>query len=249
MLNLIYCELLKLKRSKMLPLSMIGALATPIMMLLEALQTHFEYPERIFTLSDIYDSSLLYVMLLMNMMVYVAITAYLFSREYTEKTLKTILPAPVSRTKFIVGKFYTLFLWIIMLTVVTWTGILVLSALYHSIFGLEGFDITIALQWLLKLLLGGVLMFLTISPFAFLAERTKGLAAPMIIAAVMVMGSAALCNQKIGALYPWTATYFLIKGKMASTGYSIPLTISIIILVSAIGYFATFAYFKKEDLK
>jgi bacitracin transport system permease protein len=75
------------------------------MMLVEALQSHFEHPEKVFTLSNIYDSSLLYVMLLMNMMVYVAITAYLFSREYAEKTLKMILPSPVSRIDFIIGKF------------------------------------------------------------------------------------------------------------------------------------------------
>jgi len=249
LLDLIYCELLKLKRSKMLPLSILGALATPIMMALEALQTHFKYPERIFTLNDIYDNSLLYAMLLMNIMVFAAITAYLFSREYTENTLKTILPVPIPRAGLVIGKFLTLFLWSIMLTIVTWTGSLILSGIYHVIFGLSGFYITIALQWLLKLLLGGVLMFLTISPYAFLAERSKGLVVPMITSAVMVMGSAALCNQDFGALYPWTATYFLVKGRMESTGYPISLAIAIIILVSVMGFYATFHYFKKEDLK
>lgn len=233
----------------MLPLSIIGSLVTPIMIFLEALQAHSTHPERIFTLSDIYDNSLLYMMLLMNMMVYVAITAYLFSREYTEKTLKTILPVPVPRTKLVIGKFLTLLLWIIVLTIVTWTAILIFSGIYHYIFGMNGFYMTVALQWLLRLLLGGVLMFLTISHFAFLAERTKGLAAPMITSAVMVMGSAALCNQNLGALYPWTATYFLIKGEIESTGYPISLAIAIIILVSVTGFYATFHYFKKEDLK
>lgn len=249
MLNIIYCELLKLKRSKMLPLSILGALATPVLMTVEALQTHFEHPDRIFTLNDIYDNSLLYAMLLMNIMVYVAITAYLFSREYTENTLKTILPAPISRTKLVIGKFLTLFLWSTILTIVTWAGGLTLSWIYHLIFGLSGFYMTVALQWLLKLLLGGVLMFLTISPFAFLAERSKGLVAPMIVSAVMVMGNVALSNQDFGAIYPWTATYFLIKGKTESTGYPILLSIGIIILVSVIGFYMTFHYFIKEDLK
>lgn len=233
----------------MLPLSIIGVLATPFMMLLEALQTHFKHPERIFTLSDIYDNSILYMMLLMNFMVYVTIAAYLFSREYTEKTLKTILPIPVSRSKLVLGKFLILLLWSIMLTAVTWTGILVLSGIYHAIFGMNGFYITTALKWLFKMLLGGVLMFLTISPFAYLAEKTKGLVAPMIISAVIVMGSVALCNQDYGALYPWTATYFLIMDKIKSTGYPISLAVGIITLISVIGFFATFLYFKKEDLQ
>ena len=249
MLNLIYCELLKLKRSKMLPLSILGSLATPIMMLFEALQTHFEHPEKIFTLSDIYENSLLYVMLLMNMLVYVAITSYLFSREYTEKTLKTILPVPVSRNKLVAVKFITLLIWIIMLSLVSWLGSLVLSAAYHLVFGLDGFYFAASLEWLMKFLLSGILMFITVSPFAFLAEKAKGLVAPMIISAVMVMGNVALCNQDIGALYPWTATFFLLKGKTENMGYPILLSIGIILFVSVVGFYATFHYFKKEDLK
>ena len=127
MLNLVHCELLKLKRSKMVLISILGVLSTPCLMFAEALQNHFRHPERIITLSDIYSNSLMYVMLLTNMVIYVAIIAYLFSREYSEHTLKTILPIPISRTRLLIVKFFTLFLWIIMLTGVTWIGIFILS--------------------------------------------------------------------------------------------------------------------------
>jgi hypothetical protein len=50
-------------------------------------------------------------------------------------------------------------------------------------------------------------------------------------------------------LYPWTATYFLVQGKLQSTGYPTLLSVSIIILVSAVGFLMTFHHFKKEDLK
>ena len=69
MLNLISCELLKLKRSKMVLISVAGVLSTPLLMLIEALQTHFDKPEIIFTLSDIYSDSVLYIMLLVNIMI------------------------------------------------------------------------------------------------------------------------------------------------------------------------------------
>lgn len=59
--------------SKMVLISILGVMATPCLMFVEALQTHFKYPERIFTLNDIYDNSLLYMMLLVNIMIYVAI--------------------------------------------------------------------------------------------------------------------------------------------------------------------------------
>lgn len=249
MLNLISCELIKLKRSNMVPISVIGILSTPFLILIEALQTHFKQPELIFTLSDMYSNSMLYIMLLSNIMIYVAITAYLFSREYTENTLKTILPIPVSRTKFMVAKFGALFLWIVLLTFVTWVGILILSGLYHAVFYLEEFSLLVAIKWLPKFIFGSTLMFFTISPFVFIAMKTKGFVAPVIASAVIVMGNAALSNQDLGALYPWTATFFLVDGCMESTGYPISWAIGIIILVSVIGFFMTFRYFKKEDLK
>lgn len=233
----------------MVLISILGVMATPCMMLIDALQTHFEHPELNFTLANIYRDSLLYVMLLINMMIYVAITAYLFSREYTENSLKTILPVPVSRVTFITGKFIVLFLWILMLTIITWVGIFSLSGLYHAVIGMNGFYFSVAIKWLFRFLMGNTLLFLTISPFAFIAEKTKGLVAPMIVSAVIVMGSAALSNQKIGALYPWTATFLFIEGSIQSTDYPVLLAAGIIVLVSIIGFLATFQHFKKEDLK
>ena len=205
MLNLISCELLKLKRSKMVLISVAGVLSTPLLMLMEALQTHFDKPEIIFTLSDIYSDSVLYIMLLVNIMIYVAI--------------------------------------------VTWAGIFIVCGLYDAVFTLEGYSLLVAIVWLPKFLFGSILMFLTVSPFVFVAMKTKGFVAPMIGSAVIVMGSAALSNQEWGALYPWTATYFLVQGKLQSTGYPTLLSVSIIILVSAVGFLMTFHHFKKEDLK
>lgn len=249
MLNLISCELSKLKRSKMVLISMAGVLSTPLLMLIQVLQTHFDKPDIAFTLADVYSDSVLYTMLLANMMVYVAIAAFLFSREYSESTLKTILPIPLSRTRLLIGKFFTLLLWIMILTFVTWLGIFIVCGLYHSVFTLSGYSLLVAIGWLPKFLIGGVLMFLTASPFAFIVLKTKGFVAPMIGSAVIVMGSATLSNQAWGALYPWTATYFLVQGKVPSTGYPLLLSVVIILLVSAIGFFMTFHHFKKEDLK
>lgn len=249
MLNLIYCELLKLKRSKILIISIMGVMATPCMMLAETLQTHFEHPELAVTLTNIYSDSLLYIMILINMIIYVTITSYLFSREYTENSIKTILPIPVSRMAFITGKFIVLYLWSVMLTLVTWTGILIFSGLYHAVIGMDGFLFTVIIEWLCKFLMGNTLLYLTITPFAFIAEKTKGMVAPMIASAVIVMGSAAILNHDIGALYPWTATCLIMEGRIQSTGYPDFLVSGIIVVVSVVGFLITFQHFKKEDIK
>jgi len=249
LLNIISCEMKKLKNSKIIILCIIGAFAVPAMMLIEAIQTHFEHPERIFTLGDIYDNSLLYAMLLMNMMICVAITSYIFSREYLDNTLKTVLPIPVSRVNLLIGKYIVTLLLTLLINIITWAGILLFSGIYHSIFTISEFSFNVALQWLVKFLYSGILMFITVSPFSYLSMKTKGFVAPMVISAAVVMGSAALTNQPLGALYPWTATFFLIKGTLASKGYPIILSIIIILLISLFGFIATFKYFCNEDLK
>ena len=245
----IYCEWLKLKRSKIVLFSAVSVCTTPFMLFIEALQTHFEHPEQSFTLAEIYSNGLLYGMLLINMMIYVAITAYLFSREYTERTLKTILPIPISRSSFLTSKFLVQFIWIMILMGITWMGIFLLFELYHIMIGLDGFQITIAFVWLIKMLLGGIFMFITLSPFAYLSLKSKGIVVPVIVSAVIVMGNAALSNQNLGALYPWTGTYFIMMKKTLSTNNPIWLSLTIIILIAMIGFICTYTYFKKEDLK
>lgn len=249
MVDLIYCELLKLKRSKMLPISILGALAAPAMLLVECLQTHFEHPEKIFTLADIYDSLLLYTTILMNLLVYIIIAAYLFSREYTEKTLKNILTIPVAKTSFLTSKFCILFVWMMALSVISWGSAFLFAFLYHAVFGMAEFYFHTALLNLGKILAGTILMFFTITPFTFLAEKTKSLVVPMIISAAVIMGNAALSNQDLGALFPFTSVFFLISGRLADTGYPLWLPVSIIVLVSILGFAATYIYFQREDIK
>lgn len=249
MLNLLYCELLKLQHSKMMPISILGAVAVPFMLLVEELQMHAEHPEERILLDQVYANSVLYMLLLANMMVSVAIASYLFSREYAENTWKTILPLPISRTKVLAGKFCTLFIWDFFLTLVSWLSILIFTGICHLTFGMAEYSLFTALKWVPKYFLLTVFMFGTTSPFVYIAQKTKGFVAPMIASAVIVLGSAALCNQNWGALYPWTASVLILQGRVESTGYPIWLSITILMLVSGMGFLFTFLYFKKEDLK
>ena len=74
-----------------------------------------------------------------------------------------------------------------MLTLVTWAGIFIVCGLYDAVFTLEGYSLLVAIVWLPKFLFGSILMFLTVSPFVFVAMKTKGFVAPMIGSAVIVM--------------------------------------------------------------
>ena len=70
----------------------------------------------------------------------------------------------------------------------------------------------------------------------------------MIVSAVAVLGSAALSNQEVGALYPYTINLFIIQGKLTSIGYSIMLSLLIVLVLSILGFLITYIYFEREDL-
>ena len=125
----------------MIPISILGAVAVPFMLLVEVVQTHAEHPEQKILLDLVYANSVLYMLVLANMMVSVAIASYLFSREYAENTWKTILPLPISRTKVLVGKFCTLFIWDFFLTLVSWLSILIFTGICHLTFGMAEYSL------------------------------------------------------------------------------------------------------------
>ena len=249
MFDLIVCEFAKLKRSKMLLISFLGALVTPCMEFIEALRMHHSYPEKVFGIGDLYSSCLLYNMLLFGMVVYVVIGSYLFSREYTENTLKSILTIPVSKRTFLASKFVMFFIWIMALTLITWASMLVFTAIFVALYHSMPLDILVAWQYLGKMLLGGILMFVTLSPFIFLTLWTKQVVVPVIAATAFVMANAALSNESLGALFPWTATFLMVSERFADTGYSFGLSAGLIILVSVLGFGISGWYFVNEDVK
>ncbi|RBQ24359.1 hypothetical protein ALNOE001_02870 [Candidatus Methanobinarius endosymbioticus] len=125
---------------------------------------------------------------------------------------------------------------------------LVLAGIYHFSFGIVGFTSTIAIEFLIKMIIGGILMFLIISPFFSISVLTKGIITPIIAATIFVMGNVGLVNESIGALYPWTSIYLLLNGGTYQTGYSCLLYISLILIVSIIGFIASILYFKNKDI-
>ncbi|WP_409200436.1 ABC transporter permease [Methanobrevibacter sp. DSM 116169] len=248
MLNIINTEFLKLKRSKMLILLLLGSLVTPSMMIVDAIKIHYSNPNGIITLSALFDSNLMYSMLLFGLIVCVLVGTYLFTREYKENTIKNIIPIPVSKISFIISKLIMLLILVMSFMLISWTYTVIFSTLFNIMYGLNNFSIIVMIEYLVQMILGGILLFLTITPFFFIGIWTKGIIVPTIAATTVAMGNAGLTNESIGALFPWTASFLLINGRLSETGYSELLVISIIGFISIFGFIASILYFQKEDI-
>lgn len=104
MLNIIYCELLKLKKSYIIPVAVIGGMFMSILMVLaslvfkESVETFEQYSSNL----EIPNTLLLYTIL------FSLVAGYVFSREFSDKTSSVVYAYPVSRTKIFISKLITI---------------------------------------------------------------------------------------------------------------------------------------------
>ncbi|WP_442600580.1 ABC transporter permease [Paenibacillus sp. KN14-4R] len=243
MVNLLYCEILKLKRSKMFLISILGSIVAPLMCFVGSIKAKLDDPGKIITYDNMFSETNLYTLLVFGIVVYGVIVAYLFCREYTEKTLKSMLTIPVSKVKFMLGKFIMLFGWIILLTLLSW----VLTLFLCLVGPIEGGGSALVADYLIQFLLGGTFMFLALTPFVFLTLWLKNIVPPIIAAATITMVNAAISNKDISALFPWTAVYNIATGGTIPD-YPLAYSYLIVIAVSVIGFMASLIYFKKTDV-
>jgi len=231
-------------------ISFLGALVTPLLMFVNHVGTHFRRPGVVFNMASFYDDTLLFTMLLIGPIVYAVVVAYLFSREYTENTLKTILTVPVKKQTFIISKFVMLFVWILFLSLISWMSISILAVLFHTMFGLTEVGIGIAFNYLGRIMIGGSFMFFLMTPFAFLAIWSKNFVVPLISSAVVMTLNMLLMNTSFNAIYPWTAPmHFVLSNELLEqSSYPYPIMIGSIALISVLGFVLSIAYFQREDV-
>jgi len=230
----------------MLLISLLGAVVTPLMIFVDVIKLRMDNSGKMITYYGVFEDTNMYLMLLFGMIVYTLIGAYLFSREYTENTLKTILTVPVSKTVFIAAKFLMLLIWILGLTAVSW-----FCTLFFAVIGkVADFSMTIIIKTIYEYFFGAILVYLVILPFIFIAIKTKNLVTPIIVVTAVAMGSAAVINEPEAALYPWAATNLLVTDTLVKrTSHSIWPSVIMITVLAAVGLIASLIYFNKHDVK
>lgn len=244
MVNLVYAELLKLKRAKMFLVSLIGAAAAPIMIFIGFLDMKAKRPDEPALFSEAFSEVNLYVLLLIGTLLYGVITAYLYHREYAEDTLKNLLTIPVSRVSLIVSKLILLFLWILTLTFVAWG----LTLFFGLIGQFEGLSSTVLLESLKQFMLGGCLLFLLSTPTIFVTFLFKNYVPTIIFTSMITMANVALANREYKVLFPWSAAHTIVTNGFVPE-FPPYYSYMAILITSIVGLAATIIYFKKADIQ
>ena len=239
MLTFIKMEFLKLKRSNIFLLSLMGAVLPPLLMFIAV----FAFDEgstfdMLFTNVNMYMSALFAIMLFSIMI------SYLFGREYNEHTLKTMMTIPISRGKFLISKYVMFLVWILILTVVTSLS----SLVFGFIAGLEGFTLKLFIDSFAQLLFANVLLFLTFSPFVFISLLITNMVPAMVGGAGLTLVNMLIYGQNWAPYVPWVCPYLIASGEIAEYATSPTVSYGVILVTFLIGLAISYIYFTKTDL-
>lgn len=239
MLTFIEMEFLKLKRSNIFLLSIMGAILPPLLMFIAT----FAFDETQ-TFEMLFSSVNMYMSALFAILLFAIMISYLFGREYNEHTLKTMLTIPVSRGKFLLSKYVMFLAWILILTVVTSASTLV----FGFVAGLDGFSVKIVADSFAQLLFANVLLFLTFSPFVFVSLLITNMVPAMVGGAGLTLVNMLIYGQTWAPYVPWVCPYLIASSEIAEYSASITVSYGIILATFAIGLIVSYIYFTKTDV-
>ena len=239
MFTFIEMEFLKLKRSRIFLLSLLGAVLPPLLMFIAV--TSFDEGQ---TFEALFTNVNMYMSAMFAVLIFAIIISYLFGREYNEHTLKTMLTIPVSREKFLASKYIMFLVWIVILTVVTSISTLV----FGFAAGLEGFSIKIFAEGFAQLLYANVLLFLSFSPFVFVSLFITNMVPAMIGGAGLALVNLMVYGQNWAPFVPWVCPYLIASGEIAEYTTSITVSYGVILATFVIGLVISYIYFTKTDV-
>jgi ABC-2 type transport system permease protein len=171
------------------------------------------------------------------------VTAWVFGREYTERTIKDILSLPVSRSYIVHAKFIIVFAWSVILIIVLFISGMIVG----KVAGLTAWSGQVFNEGMQTFLITSFLTLLLCPPVAFVAGYSRGIIAPIgfIILTLIMAQFAALAG--LGAIFPWSIPGLFTAP--AGTG-GMELFISsylILIITSLLGYVATLLWWRYAD--
>ena len=239
MLTFIEMEFLKLKRSNIFLLSLMGAILPPLLMFIAV----FAFGEG-HTFELLFKNVNMYMSALFAVLLFAIMISYLFGREYNEHTLKTMLTIPVSRGRFLLSKYVMFLIWILILTVVTSFSTLILGFMA----GLDGFSLKLFIDSFGRLLLANILLFLTFSPFVFLSLLITNMVPAMVGGAGLALVNLLIYGQTWAPYVPWVCPYLIASGEIAQYSTSVTVSYGVILLTFVAGLAISYIYFTRSDV-
>lgn len=254
LLATIYTEVFKMRKSKMIWLTLVIFTIAPLM------ASFFMYilkePELarksglLGAQAELYGeaswstyfSFLTQIIAVGGIIVFGFVTSWIFGREYTDRTAKDLVALPYSRSFVVLAKYIATIIACLCLSMY----IIIIGFLLGWIINIPEWSMTVAMTGIQEMMIATVLTILLSAPVAFFACYGKGYLAPIGFVILMVVFSQIIGAIGYGQYFPW-AIPALYSG---ISGVETTLTLASIIIIgmtSIVGALATFIWWNYAE--
>lgn len=245
MLKLIQSEIYKLKRSWIFLIGLIGSLIGPVM----SAGTYFIWWQRdngaVPKMFEVVEFNLFISSLLFGMLLYSLITIFIINREFSEKTVGTMLSIPVSRFLFLLSKLIFTLTYILLLNLFSYAALLILSFLL----GFTGFNLPQLFEYLFYYITSVLLMLPIICLVSFITLLAKNYIIPLAVTIVGAILGVLIIGNDIGYYFPWTIPTIIANTKFNVNPELVPTSVGITMVSSVFVLILLFVSFNRRDVK
>lgn len=162
--------------------------------------------------------------------------AWVFGREYSDRTLKDLLALPTSRAAIVLAKFVVIALWSAALTVM----ICIVGLGVGAAVGLPAAPLQAILQGGARLAIGTLLTIASVTPIIFFASAGRGYLPPMGVAIIVVFLVQVIGIAGWGEYFPWSIPAMYAQGE--NLGIASYLIVFLASTAGAVGTFLWWAF-------
>lgn len=250
-----WAESLKIRRSKMLWITILAALFMAGMMgFLMFIAKNPELASKMGLLGT--KSSIMenvdwpsYLVLLTEMisalglMGFGFLASWVFGREYSDRTVTDLLALPIPRSFIVLSKFMVVVIWSALLAFI----LLIFALVVGGMIGLSGWSEGIAYNGVYAYTVTALLTILLCTPVAFFASYGRGYLPPIGFVILTLIVGQFIVALNLGPYFPWAipGLYSVAAGsggpQLGAASYII------LVLTSFLGLVATFAWWRYAD--
>lgn len=236
-------EFLKIKRSPLILLSVLGISIVPVLM--GAIMPKSTAGIEGTTFAGFIEDVQMINLMVMGILMFGLITSYTFSKEFEEDTLKSTLAIPVRRVRLLLDKFIVIFVWILSLLLINVLEVVVICLIW----GVSGVNLS-AIATAVGMAIRDTLIFLPLlTPVMFVTLLVRRYVAGIVFSiAVVVINIIALSSEVYYAYYPYTIPLFLSGPVPESMTVSVPISMAILGMTGIVGAVASMIYFQKISI-
>jgi ABC-2 type transport system permease protein len=178
-----------------------------------------------------------------GLLVFGIVAAWVFGREFSDRTAADLLALPTSRLAIVAAKLVTVAAWSVVLTAV----VLGIGLVVGSLLGLPAWSGDALLECIRQLVVAGLLSVMLVTPIALVASVWRGyLPAVGLMLLVLILANT-LGQIGAGQWFPW-AVPALAAGVAGTSGGSVgPASYVLVLATSAAGAVLTAAWWVRAD--